>query len=132
MECATKRVLLLRNWNSVCKDSVSKLASHLYLFREYISKKIGVVFRSNRAINFNMKNRLFLILTTMITLTLLMASCLQVVPSAPEESATPALEPVVEIPPAEQVTPNWVYAIIGIGVALTIVVIVYIFRSRKP
>ena len=116
----------------MCKDSVSKLASHLYLFGEYISKKIGIVFRSNRAINFNMKNRLFLILTTMITLTLLMASCLQVVPSAPEESATPALEPVVEIPPAGQVTPNWVYAIIGIGVALTIVVIVYIFRSRKP
>ena len=119
----------------MCKDSVFKLAGHLYLFREYISKKIGAVFRSNRATNYNMKNRLFLILTTLITLitlTLLMVSCLQVVPSTPEESATPALEPVVEIPPAEQVTPNWVYAIIGIGVALTIVVIVYIFRSRKP
>ena len=79
----------------------------------------------------NMKNRLFLILTTLITLMLLTASCLQAVPSAPEESATPAPEPVVEIPSAEQATPNWIYAIIGIGAALAVVVIVYLIRSRR-
>jgi hypothetical protein len=95
------------------------------------SKKIGAVFRSNRAIYSNMKNRLFLILTTLITLTLLMASCLQIVPSTPEESAIPAPRSVVEIPPAAQATPNWVYAIIGIGAALAVVVTVYIFRSRR-
>jgi len=116
----------------VCTNSIFKLARHLYAFREYISKKIGAIFGMNRAINSNMKNRLFLILTTLITLMLLTASCLQVVPSAPEESATPVPGPVVEIPPAEQATPNWIYAIIGIGAALAVAVIVYIIRSRKP
>jgi hypothetical protein len=43
---------------------------------------------------------------------------------------TPA--PVLEIPPAEQITPTWIYAIIGIGAALVIVVIVLIVRARRP
>ena len=78
-----------------------------------------------------MKNRLLLILITLITSVLLMASCLQAVHSTPEESATPLPEPVVEIPPAGQATPNWIYAIIGIGAALAVVVTVYIIRSRR-
>ena len=78
-----------------------------------------------------MKNRLTLILAPLIILVLIMASCRQAVPSAPEESATPVPEPVVEIPPAELATPNWVYAIIGIGAALAVVMIVYIIRSRR-
>jgi len=43
---------------------------------------------------------------------------------------TPA--PIVEIPPAEQITPTWIYAIIGIGCALAVVVIVLIVRTRRP
>jgi hypothetical protein len=43
---------------------------------------------------------------------------------------TPA--PVLEIPPAEQITPTWIYAIIGIGAALAVVVIVLIVRTRRP
>jgi len=43
---------------------------------------------------------------------------------------TPA--PVLEIPPAEQITPTWIYAIIGIGAALAVVVIVLIVRARRP
>jgi hypothetical protein len=40
--------------------------------------------------------------------------------------------PVVNIPPAEQITPTWIYAIIGIGAALAVVVIVLIVRTRRP
>jgi hypothetical protein len=40
--------------------------------------------------------------------------------------------PVINIPPAEQITPTWIYAIIGIGCALAVVVIVLIVRTRRP
>jgi len=40
--------------------------------------------------------------------------------------------PVINIPAAEQITPTWIYAIIGIGAALAVVVIVLIVRSRRP
>jgi len=43
---------------------------------------------------------------------------------------TPA--PVITIPPAQQITPTWIYAIIGIGAALAVVVIVLIVRTRRP
>jgi hypothetical protein len=79
-----------------------------------------------------MKNRLLLILTPIITSILLIASCLQAAPNTPEESATTVPEPLVEIPPTDLGAPNWIYAIIGIGAALAVVVIVYIIRSRKP
>jgi hypothetical protein len=42
----------------------------------------------------------------------------------------PAL--VINIPPAEQITPIWIYAVIGVGVALTVLVIVLIVRTRRP
>jgi hypothetical protein len=40
--------------------------------------------------------------------------------------------PVINIPPAEEITPTWIYAIIGIGAALAVVVIVLIVRTRRP
>jgi hypothetical protein len=40
--------------------------------------------------------------------------------------------PVINIPPAEEITPVWIYAIIGIGAALAVVVIVLIVRTRRP
>jgi hypothetical protein len=40
--------------------------------------------------------------------------------------------PVINIPPAEKITPTWIYAIIGIGCALAVVVIVLIVRTRRP
>ena len=40
--------------------------------------------------------------------------------------------PVINIPPAQQITPTWIYAIIGIGAALAVVVIVLIVRTRRP
>jgi hypothetical protein len=43
---------------------------------------------------------------------------------------TPA--PVLEIPPAKHITPTWIYAVIGIGAALVVVVIVLIVRTRRP
>ncbi len=52
-------------------------------------------------------------------------------PTPPVEvTTTPA--PVINIPPAEQITPIWIYAIIGIGAALAVVVIVLIVRTRRP
>jgi hypothetical protein len=51
-------------------------------------------------------------------------------PPPVEVTTTPA--PVLEIPPAEQITPTWIYAIIGIGAALAVVVIVLIVRTRRP
>jgi hypothetical protein len=39
---------------------------------------------------------------------------------------------VINIPPAEQITPTWIYAVIGVGVALTVLVIVLIVRTRRP
>jgi len=38
----------------------------------------------------------------------------------------------IEIPPAEYITPTWIYAVIGIGAALIVVVIVLIVRTRRP
>ena len=38
----------------------------------------------------------------------------------------------ITIPPAEQITPTWIYAVIGIGAALIVVVIVLIVRTRRP
>jgi hypothetical protein len=78
-----------------------------------------------------MKKRLILILTPIIASMSLITSCVQFAPSTTEEPATTVPEPVVEIPPVEQTTPNWIYAIIGIGAALAVAVAIYIIRSRK-
>jgi hypothetical protein len=55
-------------------------------------------------------------------------------PAAPtppvEVTTTPA--PVLEIPPAEQIIPTWIYVVLGIGIALLVVVIVLIVRTRRP
>jgi photosystem II stability/assembly factor-like uncharacterized protein len=40
--------------------------------------------------------------------------------------------PVINIPGAQQITPIWIYAVIGVGAALTVLVIVLIARSRRP
>jgi hypothetical protein len=40
--------------------------------------------------------------------------------------------PVINIPPTQQITPTWIYAMIGIGCALAVVVIVLIVRTRRP
>ena len=40
--------------------------------------------------------------------------------------------PQINIPPAQMITPTWIYAIIGIGCALAVVVIVLIVRTRSP
>jgi hypothetical protein len=48
------------------------------------------------------------------------------------EQVPPSAPPVINIPPAEMVTPTWIYAIIGVGAALAIVVIVLIVRTRRP
>ena len=37
----------------------------------------------------------------------------------------------IVIPPAEQITPTWIYAVIGIGAALIVVVIVLIVRTSQ-
>ena len=55
----------------------------------------------------------------------------------PEEAPPPVVveptpAPVIEIPPTQQITPTWIYAIIGIGAALAVVVIVLIVRTRRP
>jgi len=44
----------------------------------------------------------------------------------------PAEAPTITIPPTEEVAPKWIYAIIGIGASLAVVVIVLIVRTRKP
>ena len=43
----------------------------------------------------------------------------------------PQEPPVINIPPTQQITPTWIYAVIGIGAALIVVVIVLIVRSRR-
>ena len=57
------------------------------------------------------------------------------------EEPVPPQDPVVvneyppseiTIPPAETITPTWIYAVIGIGAALIVVVIVLIVRTRRP
>jgi hypothetical protein len=40
--------------------------------------------------------------------------------------------PVINIPAAQKITPTLIYAIIGIGCALAVVVIVLIVRSKRP
>ena len=40
--------------------------------------------------------------------------------------------PVVNIPPAQKITPTWIYVLIGIGAALVVVTIVLIVRTRRP
>jgi hypothetical protein len=55
----------------------------------------------------------------------------------PVEPAPPVVveqqpAPVINIPAAEKITPTWIYAIIGIGAALAVVVIVLIVRTRRP
>jgi len=50
----------------------------------------------------------------------------------PPVTITPAPPaPQVNIPPAQMITPNWIYAIIGIGATLVVVVIVLIVRTRR-
>ncbi len=55
-------------------------------------------------------------------------------PTPPVEVVTPPAQPapVVQIPAAEMITPTWIYAMIGVGAALAIVVIVLIVRTRRP
>jgi len=51
----------------------------------------------------------------------------------PPVTITPAPPaPQINIPPAKMITPNWIYAVIGIGAALCVVVIVLIVRTRRP
>jgi hypothetical protein len=40
--------------------------------------------------------------------------------------------PVINIPAAQKITPTWIYAIIGLGAALAVVVIVLIVKARRP
>jgi hypothetical protein len=48
------------------------------------------------------------------------------------EEVPPSPAPVINIPPAKMITPTWIYAVIGVGAALAIVVIVLIVRTRRP
>jgi hypothetical protein len=52
----------------------------------------------------------------------------------PVEVVVPPAQPapVINIPAAKMITPTWIYAIIGVGAALAIVVIVLIVRTRRP
>jgi len=47
-------------------------------------------------------------------------------PAAPVEPEAP-----IVIPPAQEITPGWIYAIIGIGAVLVIAVLVLIVRTRR-
>ena len=51
------------------------------------------------------------------------------------EPAPPVIEPIVEVtvplPAQEQITPAWIYVIIGVGALLVIAVIVLIVRTRR-
>jgi hypothetical protein len=53
-------------------------------------------------------------------------------PPPPEPYPEPAPPPEIVIPPTEQITPNWIIAVVAIGIALIVVVIVFIVRSRRP
>jgi len=53
-------------------------------------------------------------------------------PVEPPEPPAPTPAPVVEIPPTQMITPTSIYAIIGIGAALAVVVILLIVRTRRP
>ena len=52
-------------------------------------------------------------------------------PVAPPEPPAPPPAPVIEIPPTKMITPNWIYAIIGVGAALIVLIIVLVFRTRR-
>ncbi len=49
---------------------------------------------------------------------------------APTPPAPPAPVAPITIPPVQQITPNWIYAIIGIGASLAVLVIVLILKTR--
>jgi len=55
-------------------------------------------------------------------------------PTPPVEVVVPPAQPapVINIPAAKMITPTWIYAIIGVGAALAIVVIALIVRTRRP
>ena len=53
-------------------------------------------------------------------------------PAPPPVVVEPTPAPVIEIPPVQQITPGWIYAVIAIGAALLVVVIVLIVRTRRP
>jgi hypothetical protein len=55
-------------------------------------------------------------------------------PTPPVEVTVPPAQPapVINIPAAKMITPTWIYAIIGVGAALAIVVIALIVRTRRP
>jgi hypothetical protein len=53
-------------------------------------------------------------------------------PPPPVEITPAPPAPQINIPPAEMITPNWIYAIIAIGAVLCIVVIVLIVKTRRP
>jgi len=69
-----------------------------------------------------MKKRLPKILGVAVPLGIALSFTLAALPPAP----TP------QIPPATTIPPTWIYAIVGVGVALIAVVIVLIVRSRRP
>ena len=48
------------------------------------------------------------------------------------EPPAPTPAPVINIPGTQQITPTFIYAIIGIGAALAAAVIVLIVRTRRP
>jgi hypothetical protein len=50
-----------------------------------------------------------------------------------EAPPAPVIEPVVEVitPPAQMVTPSWIYVIIGVGAVLVIALLVLIVRTRR-
>jgi hypothetical protein len=53
-------------------------------------------------------------------------------PPPPPPPPEPTPPPEIVIPPTQQITPNWIIAVVAIGIALIVVVIVFIVRSRRP
>jgi cellulose 1,4-beta-cellobiosidase len=51
---------------------------------------------------------------------------------APEPPAPAGPAPEIVIPAAQQITPNWIIAMIAVGAALAVLVIVLIVRTRRP
>jgi uncharacterized membrane protein len=84
------------------------------------------------AVYSKMKTRMQLILAYLTILMFSMTGCVRAATSTSDEPGAAMPEPVVDITPADQTIPNWIYAIIGIGAALAVVVVVYIIRSRRP
>jgi len=52
-------------------------------------------------------------------------------PPPPVEVTPAPPAPVINLPPTQQISPTWIYTIIGVGVVLAIVVIVLIVRRRR-